>query len=98
MCLGANIYYQVWYQLGPGKRIKDQIIRRQDMADSGADRPAHHRRGVAGLVTAYYLGKAGIAVDLFEAEEETGGLARSFEFAGERVDRYYHFVCLPDQT
>lgn len=27
MCLGAKIYYLIWYYLGPGARIRDQIIR-----------------------------------------------------------------------
>ena len=53
--------------------------------------------GIAGLSAAYYLGKAGVAVDLFEAEKETGGLAGSFDFEGRQVERYYHFICLPDQ-
>lgn len=52
--------------------------------------------GVTGLATSYYLGKAGVPVDLFEAEEETGGLARSFNLDGLKVERYYHFICGPD--
>jgi uncharacterized protein (DUF362 family) len=26
MCSGANLWYQAWYHLGPGSRIRDQII------------------------------------------------------------------------
>jgi len=52
--------------------------------------------GIAGLTSAYLLGKAGVSVDLFEAEDEIGGLARSFDFDGLKVERYYHFICLPD--
>lgn len=52
--------------------------------------------GMAGLATAYYLGQAGVRVDVFEAEEELGGLARSFDFDGQRVERFYHFICRPD--
>ena len=67
------------------------------MAPSGAEkRVAIIGGGIAGLAVAYYLGKAGLSVDLYEAEAETGGLARSFDFDGLRVERYYHFICLPD--
>jgi protoporphyrinogen oxidase len=67
------------------------------MAPSG-DKPrvAIVGGGIAGLSTAYFLGRAGVAVDLFEAEKETGGLAGSFNFDGQQVERYYHFICLPD--
>jgi len=27
MCLGAGIYYLIWYHLGPGARIRDRILR-----------------------------------------------------------------------
>ena len=68
------------------------------MARNGADPAvAIIGGGIAGLCTAYYLGKAGIRADIFEAEAEAGGLARGFDFEGLRVDRYYHFLCLPDR-
>lgn len=53
--------------------------------------------GVGGLACAYYLVCAGVEVHLFEAEQEVGGLARSFDLDGLRVERYYHFICLPDK-
>lgn len=52
--------------------------------------------GIAGMAVAYYLGKAGISVDLYEAEPQIGGLARSFNFDGLTIERYYHFICLTD--
>lgn len=42
--------------------------------------------GPAGLTAAYSLQKAGVAVDLYEASNRVGGLARSFELWGQRVD------------
>jgi len=27
MCFGANIYYLIWYHIGPGARIRDQVIK-----------------------------------------------------------------------
>jgi len=52
--------------------------------------------GIAGLAAAYYLGKAGASVELFEAGDELGGLAKSFDLDGQRIERYYHFICMPD--
>ncbi len=67
------------------------------MAPSGGEpRVAVIGGGIAGLVAAYYLGRAGVPADLYEAEEETGGLARSFDLDGLQVERYYHFICRPD--
>lgn len=68
------------------------------MASSG-DRPrvAVVGGGLAGLSAATFLGRAGVRVDLFEAEDGLGGLARSFDLAGATVERYYHFLCLPDR-
>ena len=53
--------------------------------------------GVAGLAAAYELTKAGCAVSVFEQRDEIGGLARSVVLGGQRLDRYYHFVCGGDR-
>ncbi len=53
--------------------------------------------GVAGLSTAYFLARRGVHVELYEASGELGGLARSFEYRGQRNDLYYHFFCLADE-
>jgi len=63
----------------------------------GSPRVAIVGGGVGGVATAYYLTKAGVGVDLFEAAQDTGGLARSFALAGRREERYYHFICRPDE-
>jgi len=42
--------------------------------------------GPAGLTAAYQLAKAGIAVEVFEADGSVGGLARSMDLWGQRVD------------
>lgn len=42
--------------------------------------------GPAGMTAAYQLAKAGVAVDLFEAGPRVGGMARTFELWGQKVD------------
>ena len=42
--------------------------------------------GPAGLAAAYRLAQAGVPVELFEASGEAGGMARTFELWGQRVD------------
>lgn len=46
--------------------------------------------GFTGLSAAYELGKRGANVAIFEADDQIGGLASSFEVKGERLDRFYH--------
>jgi protoporphyrinogen oxidase len=52
--------------------------------------------GPAGLTLAHRLSKSGFSVTLFEAAEDLGGLARSFQFGDFRAERYYHFICADD--
>jgi protoporphyrinogen oxidase len=54
--------------------------------------------GVAGLMSAWELARAGLAVDLYEARNELGGLAASFDFDDLRIERFYHFICRGDRT
>lgn len=42
--------------------------------------------GPAGLAAAYSLGKLGVPVDVFEAAPTVGGMARTFELWGQKVD------------
>jgi protoporphyrinogen oxidase len=42
--------------------------------------------GPAGITAAYQLAKAGCQVEVFEAEDAVGGMARSMELWGQRVD------------
>ena len=54
--------------------------------------------GPAGLRAACSLQTQGAAVTLLEAAPVLGGLASSFETEGTLIERYYHFVCKPDQA
>ncbi len=50
-----------------------------------------------GLAVAYHLLKAGQQVSIFEADSKVGGMSATFDFDGVRIERYYHFICGPDQ-
>jgi len=52
--------------------------------------------GIAGLVAAYRLSKAGHQVFVFEAEEKLGGLAQSMDFAGTKLDMFYRHIFKSD--
>lgn len=46
-----------------------------------------------GLMAAIELLKHGHQVDLYEGADRIGGMSAHFDFAGTRIERYYHFVC-----
>jgi len=54
--------------------------------------------GPMGLTTAYEIAKTGVKVTLFEQAERLGGMSVQITFDGTRLERYYHFVCGPDET
>jgi protoporphyrinogen oxidase len=54
--------------------------------------------GPMGLAAAYELAKAGQAVTVFERDDRIGGMSAFMDFAGTRIERYYHFICRPDAT
>lgn len=54
--------------------------------------------GPMGLAAAYELTKAGRQVTVFERDDRIGGMSAAVDFAGARIERYYHFICRPDQT
>jgi len=54
--------------------------------------------GVAGMTTAYRLGQGGHQVELFEASPELGGLVRTFDVGGTRLESYYHHIFSSDTT
>ena len=54
--------------------------------------------GAAGLSAGYHLARNGAEVTLFERDQTLGGLAGSFELDGGYVEKFYHFICLPDQV
>ena len=54
--------------------------------------------GPMGLAAAYELAKAGKRVTVFERDDRIGGMSAFIDFAGTRIERYYHFICRPDRT
>ena len=66
---------------------------------AGSARVAVIGGGIAGLVAAYELSRAGLSVTLFERASRLGGLAGSFELGdGRSIEKYYHFICKPDRA
>lgn len=53
--------------------------------------------GPMGLAAAHELTRAGHGVTVLEADNRIGGMSAAFDFAGLPLERYYHFVCKPDQ-
>lgn len=54
--------------------------------------------GPMGLGAAWSLVKLGHQVSVFERDDRIGGMSAFFDFDGTRIERYYHFICKPDQT
>lgn len=52
--------------------------------------------GPMGLAVAYELTRLGHRPVLIEADDRLGGMAACFDFAGMKLERYYHFHCLSD--
>ncbi|WP_051978573.1 NAD(P)/FAD-dependent oxidoreductase [Edaphobacter aggregans] len=52
--------------------------------------------GVMGLASAWQAVRDGHQVDVVEAASEPGGMAAHFDFDGDSVERFYHFVCRTD--
>src|SRR6478609_12090793 len=52
--------------------------------------------GPMGLGVAYYLGKQGVPVTVYEAGDRVGGMTASFDFDGLRIERFFHFLCATD--
>ena len=53
--------------------------------------------GPMGLACALGLLDRGYAVDIYEADDRIGGMSAHFDFDGLSIERYYHFICKPDQ-
>ncbi len=53
--------------------------------------------GIAGLTAAYQLSRSGLSVILWEAEQELGGLAASFYFDDQPLERFYHHIFESDK-
>ena len=54
--------------------------------------------GVAGMAAAYRLTQQGHRVALYEASPYLGGLVRTFEIGGNRLEAFYHHVFSTDTT
>jgi protoporphyrinogen oxidase len=54
--------------------------------------------GVAGMTSAYRLMEQGHDVALYEASPFLGGLVRTFEVGGTRLEAYYHHIFSSDTT
>lgn len=54
--------------------------------------------GPMGLAVAYQLSLEGARCVLLEADDRLGGMAASFTFAGQTLERFYHFHCLNDHA
>lgn len=54
--------------------------------------------GVAGMTTSYRLMQQGHEVALFEASPYLGGLVRTFEVGGARLEAFYHHIFTTDTT
>nr|WP_315592647.1 NAD(P)/FAD-dependent oxidoreductase [uncultured Cupriavidus sp.] len=53
--------------------------------------------GPMGLIVALELLKQGRQVDIYEHDDRIGGMSASFDFDGLLIERYYHFICGPDE-
>ncbi|MEF8852724.1 MAG: NAD(P)/FAD-dependent oxidoreductase [Haloarculaceae archaeon] len=54
--------------------------------------------GIAGLAAAHRLQSAGCDVQVFEASEELGGLARVYGTAGDPIETFYHHLSKSEET
>jgi protoporphyrinogen oxidase len=54
--------------------------------------------GPMGLAVAYEMLKRGWAVDIHERDDRIGGMSASTTLGGLKIERYYHFICAPDET
>lgn len=69
-----------------------------DPSPKPARRVAVIGAGPMGLAAAHALLKSGAQVEVLERDDRLGGMSAHFDLAGTRIERYYHFVCAPDQT
>lgn len=61
-------------------------------------RPVIIGAGPMGLAAAMVLARRGHKPLLLEADDRVGGMSASFDFDGRIIERYYHFINLPDEN
>lgn len=61
------------------------------------ERPVVIGAGPMGLTAAMVLAHKGRNPILLEADDRVGGMSASFNFDGRLIERYYHFINLPDE-
>ncbi|KYH27824.1 tRNA 5-methylaminomethyl-2-thiouridine biosynthesis bifunctional protein MnmC [Halalkalicoccus paucihalophilus] len=54
--------------------------------------------GIAGLAAAYRLQRRGHDVRIFEASDDIGGLAATYETAGDPIEQFYHHLSKSEHT
>ncbi|MEF8867303.1 MAG: NAD(P)/FAD-dependent oxidoreductase [Haloarculaceae archaeon] len=54
--------------------------------------------GIAGLAAAHRLREAGRDVWVFEASDDVGGLAATYDTAGDRIEKFYHHLSANETT
>jgi protoporphyrinogen oxidase len=54
--------------------------------------------GIAGLAAAHRLQSHGLDVQVFEASDQVGGLAATYETAGDPIEKFYHHLSKSEQT
>jgi protoporphyrinogen oxidase len=54
--------------------------------------------GIAGLAAAYRLQQHGHDVHVFEASDDLGGLAATYETPGDRIEKFYHHLSKSEET
>ena len=54
--------------------------------------------GIAGLAAAHRLQEEGHEVQVFEASDDLGGLAATYETAGDPIEKFYHHLSKSEET
>jgi protoporphyrinogen oxidase len=54
--------------------------------------------GIAGLAAAYRLQERGHEVQVFEASDDLGGLAATYDTGGDRIEKFYHHLSKTEET
>ncbi len=54
--------------------------------------------GIAGLAAAHRLQERGHEVQVFEASADLGGLAATYDTAGDRIEKFYHHLSKSERT